>query len=52
MTKDELLFFVIGLIILFIFAGPSIWWINLLLIIGLFLAPIWLPLYHFLFVVY
>lgn len=53
MTKDELIFyFMPGFGILFIFASPLAWWINLLATIGVFLAPILLPLASFLLIVF
>lgn len=53
MTKDKFYFyFVIGLGILFTFIGPCAWWINLLISIGVFLAPICLPTIFFLLVVF
>lgn len=53
MTKDDFYFyFMIGLGILFTFTGPFAWWVNLLISIGVFIAPVCLPLIFFLLVVF
>lgn len=51
MSKENF-FFMMGVGILFIFIGPFAWWINLLLTIGWFLAPILIPITFFLLVVF
>ena len=44
MTKDELFFyFVIGIGILFIFAGPFVWWVNLIIAVAVALCFLTLP---------
>ena len=44
MTKDELNFyFILGIGILFIFAGPFTWWVNLIIVVAVALCFLALP---------
>ena len=53
MTKDVFYFYiVIGLGILLTFTGPCEWWINLLISMGVFLVPVWIPIIFFLLFVF